>query len=303
MEDAPKSDRKTAPTSLTEPPAPPPAIAIMKDFCDQVVSGRENTLTSDDPEGPHGLRVGLRRLRSGLYFFRSVLDKNLVHELSDEARWLGQEVGHLRDLDVLWRDTIAPLAAEKTKDKGLAALDQLFCGATLRMQVAVRKTLCGPRVGRFVEDLSQLSDRAHWSLPDENAKSLVPLSQSVLKKRLKRAQVLGEHFDTLSIDDRHEFRKDLKKLRYSLEIAHSLHGRKETSKFIKTLKKLQDRLGLMNDAAVAKEVLTDATADLVEDDPARIAAMNLIAERNSKAKVDARKVRDGWNTIATGAML
>lgn len=299
--------RRGAPASLTAPPPPPVAIAVMTAFTRQIADGRARTLTSNNPEGPHALRVGLRRLRSGLRYFRPLLPQDLAQDLARhltaEARWLGQEVGQLRDLDVLWRDTIAPRAKAQPDDMGLAALSQLFEGTTLRMQVAVRKTLVGPRVGRFISDLDQLGDPALWDLPDPRAKALLPLTRQMLNRRHDQAERLGQHFDTLSIDDRHAFRKDLKKLRYSLEIAHALHGRKHTARFIKVLKKLQDRLGDMNDAAVAEEVLTSATAHLPQNTPARIAAMALIDDLNGKARLNARKVRKGWAAITGDRMI
>lgn len=276
----------------------PPGFVIIGDYLDQIETARAVCLTSDDPEGPHKLRVGLRRLRSALWFFRPLLSKTVARRLSDEARWLGQEVGALRDLDVLWRETIAPLAKSKPEDKGLAALDAVLSSATLRVQVATRKTLLGPRVGRFLSDCRMLLDATTWKRVDVLADALLPLAKSALDKRLARARTLGDHFDTLDIDDRHAFRKDLKKLRYSAEIARSLYGRHATADFVKQLKKIQDRLGVMNDAAVAEEILTVRLAELADDDPARIAAEALIDRLNAGVVLDAPKVRAMWHKLA-----
>ncbi|HUG61297.1 MAG TPA: inorganic triphosphatase, partial [Methylomirabilota bacterium] len=55
----------------------------------------------DDPEGPHQLRVGLRRFRSALKVFAPVIDPSAADRLNQQAKRLGQCVGRVRDLDVL----------------------------------------------------------------------------------------------------------------------------------------------------------------------------------------------------------
>ena len=55
----------------------------------------------DDPEGVHQTRVATRRLRSDLRTFRPVLDRAWADGLRDELRWIGTELGHVRDADVL----------------------------------------------------------------------------------------------------------------------------------------------------------------------------------------------------------
>ena len=60
----------------------------------------------DDTEGPHQLRVGLRRLRSAFLVYKSALESPEMARLSGEAKWLGQEVGGLRDLDVVANDIV-----------------------------------------------------------------------------------------------------------------------------------------------------------------------------------------------------
>jgi CHAD domain-containing protein len=55
----------------------------------------------EDPEGVHRARVATRRLRSDLRTFRSVLDAEWDTHLRSELGWLGDELGSVRDLDVL----------------------------------------------------------------------------------------------------------------------------------------------------------------------------------------------------------
>ena len=58
------------------------------------------------PKESHQLRIGLRRLRSLFSVTGPVLTSPEMTRLNDEARWLGQEVGRLRDLDVATNDIV-----------------------------------------------------------------------------------------------------------------------------------------------------------------------------------------------------
>jgi CHAD domain-containing protein len=55
----------------------------------------------EDPEALHQARVATRRLRSDLRTFRALLDPVWNQDLRAELRWLGTELGTVRDLDVL----------------------------------------------------------------------------------------------------------------------------------------------------------------------------------------------------------
>ena len=74
------------------------------------------------PEGPHQLRIGLRRLRSAFSVFSPVLQSPEMTRLNGEARWLGQEVGRLRDLDVVANDIVRREAEAHPDEPGLPAL-------------------------------------------------------------------------------------------------------------------------------------------------------------------------------------
>ncbi len=288
-----ETDQK--PQASAEPaPKLHPAPALMAKHAAQIKSGRVVTMISDDPEGPHQLRVGLRRVRSSLSYFSKVLTKDKVSLLSAEAKWLGREAGVLRDLDVLLTETLAKQLKKATTDDGLHALGQQLESARLQAKVQLRKTLAGSRVGRFLASLDSLARPDDWTLPDEGADGLLPLSETVIAKRMGKANTMGDRFATLNEKGRHEFRKELKKLRYSCECAYSLHNRPETQHFVATLKVLQDQLGAMNDAAVAKDILTTETASLPAGAPIRAAADATMRKQSQKAVVDRDKVQALW---------
>jgi CHAD domain-containing protein len=275
-----------------------PAVDLMSRHLSQIANGYACTLDCDDPEGPHSLRVGLRRLRAGLWFFRPVLDAEIAEPLTREARWLGQEVGPLRDLEVLWHATIHPRHIARPDDPGLAALDRILITRIENNRPEIRNLLRSDRVIAFFGSSAALRNNGAWALPDGGADALEDLSRVALNRRMSKSRKLGDRFKHLDTPSRHDFRKRLKKLRYCAESAHDLHGYKRTRNFIAQVKKLQRLLGLMNDAAMAELILTEVTADLQPDAPARCAAQALIRERAAKAVIDGKKVQKMWLRLA-----
>ena len=62
-------------------------------------------------------------------------------------------------------------------------------------------------------------------------------------------------------EQRHELRKQLKKLRYAVEFLASLYPAKRVEPFLKRLKKLQTVFGDLNDAAIVKAMLAETPGD------------------------------------------
>ena len=73
-----------------------------------------------DPEGVHQARVATRRLRSDLRTFRSLLDPDWDADLRRELGWLADELGPVRDLDVLGQRLREQVAGLPDGDAGSA---------------------------------------------------------------------------------------------------------------------------------------------------------------------------------------
>jgi CHAD domain-containing protein len=73
-----------------------------------------------------------------------------------------------------------------------------------------------------------------------------------LSKRWKKVGKRARGLETLDVHQRHELRKELKKLRYAVEFLSPLFAAKRVESFVKRLKKLQTVFGELNDAATVK---------------------------------------------------
>ena len=95
---------------------------VLRDCLDQIATNFVVVRKLDDIEGPHQLRIGLRRLRSAFSVYKSALESPEMGRLNGEAKWLGQEVGRLRDLDVVANEIVGREAALHPDEAGLSAL-------------------------------------------------------------------------------------------------------------------------------------------------------------------------------------
>jgi triphosphatase len=234
---------------------------VVRECFDQVAANVVAVQKLDDPEGPHQLRVALRRLRSALSLFSPVLQSPELTRLSQEARWLGRAVGHLRDLDVVANDVVRPEADIHPGETGLAVLADALLQEASERRRHLRECLVGARVQAFLIGLARFVETRGWLLPHDFAQTerlaapVGALAEGALNKRWRKVVKRARGLETLDTDQRHELRKELKKLRYAVEFLSPLFPAKRVGPFVKRLKKLQNVFGELNDAATVKAML------------------------------------------------
>ena len=80
----------------------------------QILTRLDGTLSHTDPEMPHQLRVGLRRLRTALRVLAPLSATTDMRILARDAQKFGRITGRLRDADVLIDDIFEPAARSDT---------------------------------------------------------------------------------------------------------------------------------------------------------------------------------------------
>jgi len=195
-------------------------------------------LIAGDPEGPHQLRVALRRLRVLAGAYRPILEAGVAAEIAEEARRIGRLVAPLRDSDVM-------IDMIETAGRADPILENALAAQRSRVRAEVRSKLREGRATGFAIRLLQLANLGGWR-PDGRSGPVraADLLDRRLKRQWKAARQLGDRLSTLDDEQRHEFRKLIKNIRYLLEF----HETKRVSREIRTgLKKLQENLGSLND--------------------------------------------------------
>jgi triphosphatase len=271
---------------------------VLQECFAQIADNVRVVCMHEDPEGPHQLRIGLRRLRSALSIFGPALRSAETARLKAEARWLGGEVGSLRDLDVLANDILAREARAYPEERGLAAIGEALKSRGCIERTRLRATLKGERVTRFLFDLARLVETRGWLVPADFeqtqrlARPAIDMAASALARRWKRTRRQARDLDTLDAGQRHELRKELKKLRYAAEFLSSLFPAKRVEAFLKRLRKLQNMFGNLNDAELVRTKIGKVAAPGSEIAGAERAAGWLIGA--SLARADA-----GWERAAS----
>ena len=243
---------------------------MLRECLEQIAANVVFVRELDDAEGPHQLRVGLRRARSIFSLYAPVLRSPATERLKDDARWLGREVGELRDIQVVADERVRRDADLHPDEPGLAVLaGALAARAGLRRQ-DLRVLLAGARVQTFLLELARFVETRGWLVPQDFGQSerlaapVAELAEEALAKHFKRVRKRAEGLASLNADERHELRKELKKLRYAVEFFSPFYPAKRVAPFLKSLKKLQTVFGELNDAVVVRSVLSS-------EDPAQAA--------------------------------
>jgi len=235
-------------------------------------------LDQADAEALHQARVSLRRLRSAFSIFKSLLDSDEVRHFNSEVRWLGSVLGEARDLDVLLAK--APPGASLFQELNRA------CDAAY---AAVDTALGSDRVRALMLDLTEWLVCGAWrtapSMLDARNTPARQFAAETLHEQLRRVSKRGRSLATQADEERHEVRKTAKRLRYGVEFLGSLFPGKKRArrygKFMRSLEKLQDQLGALNDMATAPMVLDRLG---LRDDPD---AKSLLAHRKKSKIIDA----------------
>lgn len=296
---------RNARTLAVDPEATVEATArdVFRDCLAQIATNMVVVAVSDAPEGPHQLRVGLRRLRSALAVFGASLGKDAVAPLSARARDLGRVVGHLRDADVL-ADEVVATAPPGLDDAAKAALGSALAARRDRVRAEVRAALGGREATAFVFDLGAFIEVRGWLSPSDYsqterlAASIGDLAPGMLAKRLGRVLKRGRTIRKLDGTGLHELRKELKKLRYAVDMLGPLYPDDRVGPYLRRLKSLQDGFGSLNDATMAAEELTGPTAPAVGDPDAQRAVGWILGGLARGASADRPVLFERWDRFA-----
>lgn len=261
----------------------------------RIVSHDRLARRGEDPEGVHQVRVGSRRIRSDLRTFAPLLDPDWTAPLVDDLRWLRTSLGDVRDLDVQLAQ-LEMMAADLRPD-----LDPLFDSLSQDRLRARERMLATLRSDRYKRLLDRLVDAVEDpGTTDGAAKpsrvALPPLVASMWERLARR----GREADRASPEEQlHGIRIRAKRARYAAEAVAPALGdrRKDAERFVLRAKRLQDVLGDLQDAVVARTTILRAVERGGRDQRFDLAAGRLL-ERVHRAGEEARdRFPDTWKKL------
>jgi CHAD domain-containing protein len=202
-----------------------------------------------DPESVHKMRVATRRLRSTLKTFKRSFPPELAGRVGPELKWLAQQLGEVRDGQVLSGKLLASVEGEGPDFAPVATRIREYLDAKVSAgRAALDEDLDGERYLRLLDDIDDLVGD-----PDSTEKD--PLSRA--RKALRNADDLLDEAIADGVDaELHEARKSYKRARYAVEVFVPSVG-KPAKGLTSALTDLQDVLGAHQDSVVAREILRD----------------------------------------------
>ncbi len=211
------------------------------------------------PEPVHQMRVALRRLRSAMSLFSRATGCAELDAAKTQLKPLAAALGPARDWDVFTAGTGRAVAAAFEDDVAVARL----LSAAERRRVAsyrtLRETLESPDFRVLALTLVRLAVTRPWERAldaDPRRAELLDAdlrhyAAHALSRRLRHARMAGEDPAAMSLSDLHALRIQCKRLRYAAEFFAPLFPGRDTRRFVRGLGVLQERLGHLNDGAVA----------------------------------------------------
>lgn len=249
--------------------------AILEEGVAHYIPNLALLLDTEDAAGPHQVRVALRRLRSALQAFRPALGAASAAPWAEQAQEIATIAGRLRDLDVMIDDVIRPMMDRAPGEAGLADLADHLAKRRAAVRTDITTALAEQRITRFGLDFMGWVIQRGWQGADKSADKSVaktlgakpaPFAAKAIAKRWAAVKAYGDRIEGLTIEERHDMRKALKKLRYVVDGFRSLFDPVGVETFVAAIKSLQKAFGALNDAAMAEAILMASDAP-GRDDP------------------------------------
>jgi len=238
----------------------------------------ESAMREGDADALHKFRVATRRSRALLRPCTGVDD------LQRELRWLAGMLGPVRDLDVLIehvQELVEQLGDDRAGGEAIvAALEAQRAGARAELMTALDSERYKNLLDLFRRDITLLAATDH--------DHLVSLAKRELRRLRQAYAALGPNPPD---DELHRVRIKAKRTRYAAELAG-----KPLGKLADAAKRLQDAIGLHQDAVVAEERVRQ-----VAKGPSLLAAGRIIEqerERRSEARAGLPKVWKRLDRVA-----
>ncbi len=228
-----------------------------------------------ESEPVHQMRVAVRRLRSAAGLFSRAVTCQELTACKAELRALAKALGPTRDWDVFVAGAGRAVAASFAEDRAVRRLLEAAERRRLEAYGSLQAHLASAEFRRLGIALTVLATARPWeavleSMPlaggvDEAASRqaerlagrLDGFAARALERRLRPLREPGADIESLPPAALHGLRLHGKRLRYACEFFAPLFPGRGARRFIRRLSVLQERLGHLNDGAVAAGLMAE----------------------------------------------
>ena len=263
---------------------------------ERLIAHEAGLRAGDDPEAVHQARVATRRLRSDLRTFEPFLQGPWAAELGADLRWIGSELGALRDIEVL-RDRLRAHASSLPAAEADAAtrVVRRLDADREAVRYDLLSMLAQPRYGHVRDRLA-----AAAALPAFTNAAFASASAALTKvihARWKKVRsAVRKAGDNPPDGALHRVRVRAKRCRYAAEACESVYG-KHARRLARAMTDVQDVLGEHHDAVVATAWLAKTAH---ECSPTESYAIGMLAQIENGCAAAARvEFRVVWQRVDT----
>jgi CHAD domain-containing protein len=273
------------------------AVAVLRRLLDVIGENIEGSISGEDPEHLHQLRIAVRRSRTVQRQLAAVFPPAELPGFRAEFRWLQQATGPARDLDVYLEDlaSLRELLPEGMRGD-LDPLIPVLAHTRLAAGAEMTRALRSVRMANLVEDWERLLETMVERSPHDRPAAALPIG-AVAGKRIrnvyKRIVAMGRAIERSNpAEDYHELRKKGKELRYLLELfGVKMFADEAVTPLVKSLKALQDLLGRHQDREIQIAMLRSSVEE-VASLPGGAAACMAMGALVDRLRVDEQAARD-----------
>jgi inorganic triphosphatase YgiF len=248
---------KATPVSLGRKATLGEALGQILLNCLQQMQANERGVQAGDVESLHQMRVGLRRLRAALAMVEDVVQ--LPEPMTADIEWLAGELGDARNWDVFLASVLPGLPLAEDQKPALARVEAAAREEAERHRARVRSAVGSPRYTTLLLALGGWIAGKGWrhtTLPAD------PLEQKVAKAAPRlvqhasaRVRKRARGYDLKRPECLHKVRIAAKKERYAREFFAALSHDRKSARRHDLLSGMQDELGEINDAFVARQLV------------------------------------------------
>ena len=251
-----------------------------------------------DPEALHQLRVTARRIDATLGLFKRHLPVALANGRRS-AKTVLRALGAARDLDVQLAELARYCLALPEPERAAAApLRARLETERARARARMIRVLDAEPTRRWLEALSRASAASPTAAGAFADRAVLVMPERVRRRFRKLRKSVRRLHTSSAMEDYHLVRRRAKQLRYAIESGAVLFG-KPAEEALKALRRLQDELGVHQDAYMARNRLAALAADPASQlPPGTLFLMGRLAERHATTTSQARKsLNRSWRKV------
>jgi CHAD domain-containing protein len=244
-----RSDFVRIPPPTSDEPALSATATLALGWLARIQSMEAECVHGEDPEGPHQLRVGVRRLRTTLRLLERLQPKGALRDVVIRVRALGDLAGAVRDTDVVASRVAALDVSDEAREAARVQIERRRARALERLRRVLLSRNAASSVEHVHTALALIARMPTDVRIDVAARDHLDRCFRQFTKQTHDGVVDGEAY--------HALRRRIRRIRDCIEVFGPALKKRDVA-WRKRLQPVQSRLGELNDIETALRLVPDS---------------------------------------------